>query len=304
VSIGFLKTSLYAVFLRLFGLALTFRLMESGERDAVELYSKMLGSPELKEDEKNTLRKILEDELVHEQELAEEESRFIKLLNHIRDMVLGMNDGLVEILSVTMGLAGAYGSSFYVALSGVVVAVAGALSMGIGAFVAARAQKQVQEGVLGRISLAIRYVAGVFRNRIRSIMLGKGYSEEISEKVAAESMKDPKLMMRVISEEEYGVREERLENPTAAGLYTGLAYLLSAFLPILPYLLGLPIIPAMLLSLLIAGLSLSFTGLIIAISADLPIKRKILEMILAGFGSAAITFITGKAFSLIFGISA
>lgn len=135
-------------------------------------------------------------------------------------------------------------------------------------------------------------------------MLGKGYSEEISEKVAAESMKDPKLMMRVISEEEYGVREERLENPTAAGLYTGLAYLLSAFLPILPYLLGLPIIPAMLLSLLIAGLSLSFTGLIIAISADLPIKRKILEMILAGFGSAAITFITGKAFSLIFGISA
>ncbi|HDD42489.1 MAG TPA: hypothetical protein ENF79_02260 [Nitrososphaeria archaeon] len=118
VSVGFLKTSLYAVFLRLFGLALTFRLMESGERDAVELYSRMLGSPELKEDEKNALKKILEDELVHEQELAEEESRFMKMLDHIRDAVLGMNDGLVEILSVTMGLVGAYGSAFHVALSG------------------------------------------------------------------------------------------------------------------------------------------------------------------------------------------
>ncbi len=105
-------------------------------------------------------------------------------------------------------------------------------------------------------------------------------------------------------EEEYGVKEEKLERPAAAGFYMGLAYLLSAFLPILPYLIGLSIIPAMLLSLLIAGLSLSFTGLIIAISADLPIKRKILEMILAGFGSAVITFIMGKTFSLIFGVSA
>ena len=101
---------------------------------------------------------------------------------------------------------------------------------------------------MGRIRLAVRYVAEVFRKRIKLIMLDKGYSGEVSERVAAESMRDPKLMMRVISEEEYGVREEKLENPVAAGLYTGLAYLLSAFLPILPYLLGLPIISAMLLS--------------------------------------------------------
>ena len=303
VSVGFLKTSLYAVFLRLFGLALTFRLMESGERDAVELYSRMLGSPELKEDEKNALKKILEDELVHEQELAEEESRFMKMLDHIRDAVLGMNDGLVEILSVTMGLVGAYGSAFHVALSGLVVAVAGALSMGIGAFVAARAQRQVHEGSLARILLAARYAAHVFEDRIRRFMEDKGYSGEAASKVAMESAKDPKLMARIISEEEYGLKEERLEDPRAAGLYTGLAYLLSALLPIIPYFMSLPIIPSMLLSLLIAGLALSATGLVIAISANLPVKKKIAEMVLAGFGSAAATFTLGRIFSMIFGVT-
>jgi len=177
IKVSSLKTAFYALFLRIFGLAFTFRLMESGERDAV----------------------------------------------------LGMNDGLVEILSVTAGLAGAYGSAFYVALSGLVVAVAGALSMGIGAFVAARAQRQVHEGTLSRVLLATRYAAHVFKERIRNFTEDKGYSSEASLRVADESMKDPKLMARIISEEEYGLKEEKLENPAAAGLYTGLAYLLSHF---------------------------------------------------------------------------
>jgi len=215
-----------------------------------------------------------------------------------------MNDGLVEILSVTAGLAGAYGSTFYVALSGLVVAIAGALSMGIGAFVAARAQRQVHEGILGRIMLAARYAAHVFKERIRGFMESKGYSGETSARVADESMKNPGLMARIIAEEEYWLREEKLENPAATGFYTGLAYLLSSFLPILPYFMNLPVIPALLLSLFLAGLALSFTGLLIAIFADLPVKRKISEMVLAGFGSAATTFVIGKIFSVIFGVTA
>jgi len=303
IKVSSLKTMFYVMILRLFGLALTFRLMETGERDAAELYSKMLENPDLDEEEEEAIRKILEEELIHEQELAEEESKFKELLDHVRDAVLGMNDGLVEILSVTAGLAGAYGNPFHVALGGLVVAIAGALSMGIGAYVAARAQRQVHEGILGRVGLAARYAAHVFRERIRRFMIEKGYSGDASLKVADESMKDSKLMARIIAEEEYGLREEKLEKPAAAGLYTGLAYLLSAFLPVLPYFMGLPILPAMLLSLLFAGLALSATGFIIAISADLPVKRKILEMILAGFGSAAVTFLIGKLLSAVFGVA-
>jgi len=303
IGISSLKTILYALVLRVFGLALTFRLMEIGERDAAELYSKMLENPALNQEEKEVIKRILEEELIHEQELVEEESRFKELLDHVRDAVLGMNDGLVEILSVTAGLAGAYGNPFHVALGGLVVAVAGALSMGIGAYVAARAQRQVHEGTLGRIGLAVKYAAHVFKERVRRFMIDKGYSEDTSMKVAEESMRDPKLMSRIIAEEEYGLKAEKLENPGAAGLYTGLAYLLSAFLPVLPYFMGLPILPAMLLSLLFAGLALSATGFVIAISADLPVKRKVLEMILAGFGSAAVTFMIGRLLSAIFGVT-
>ena len=52
--------------------------------------------------------------------------------------MLGMNDGLVEVLSVSVGLAGVYGNPFYVALGGLIVGIGGVLSMAIGVLISVR----------------------------------------------------------------------------------------------------------------------------------------------------------------------
>jgi len=298
-----LKVRFHAFLIRVLGLALAFKIMESGEREAITMYAMMLEHPDIAEDEREKLKEILVEELLHEHELAEEESRFTDLLSHVRDMVLGMNDGLVEILSVTAGLAGAYGDPFMVGLSGLVVAIAGSLSMGIGAYAAAKSQKQVHEGVLGRVRLAAKYASRLFMNRIRSLMVKKGYREEAADLIAGEIVQDPSLLARTIAEEEHGLREEAIEKPASAGLYTGIAYFISSLIPVTPYLLGLPILASLLLSIAAAGAALVIIGFIIAISANLPLKRKILEMMLAGFGSAAATYTIGRIFSMIFRIS-
>jgi len=303
IRVSPLKVRFHAFLIRVLGLALAFKIMESGERDAITMYAMMLEHPDMAEDEREKLEEILAEELLHEHELAEEESRFTELLNHVRDMVLGMNDGLVETLSVTAGLAGAYGDPFIVGLSGLVVAIAGSLSMGIGAYAATKSQKQVHEGVLERVRLAAKYASQLFMNRIRSLMAKKGYREEAADLIAGEIVQDPSLLARTIAEEEHGLREEAIEKPVSAGLYTGIAYFISSLIPITPYLLGLPILASLLLSIAAAGAALAIIGFIIAISANLPLKRKILEMMLAGFGSAAATYMIGRIFSMIFGIS-
>ena len=124
IGVSRFKVALYAALLRLLGLGLTPRILEMDEREAV---SEIVESPELSEEERAGLAELIEDELVHEQELAREESRLEELLSHVRDAVLGMNDGLVEVLSVTAGLVGAYGDPFYVAPGGLVVGAAGAV---------------------------------------------------------------------------------------------------------------------------------------------------------------------------------
>ncbi len=287
---------------RILGVALTLKLMEIGEREAAKIYALMLESEELSEDEKNRLRDILKDELLHEQELAEEEETFKDIMDHIRDAVLGMSDGLVEVLSVAAGLAGAYGDPLNVALGGTIVGIAGALSMGIGAFTSVRAQKQVRLGILSRIKLTVNYVSHALYSRVVDYMKKKGFSESTSRRIADEALADKKLLGKIVAEEEYGLKEEKLESPGKAGLYTGLFYIVGAIVPLIPYYLRFPIDISLPLSFGIAASMLAIMGFVIAVAAEISIKRKILELIIAGLGSATLTFMIGKLASWFFGI--
>ena len=108
----------------------------------------------------------------------------------------------------------------------------------------------------------------------------------------------------MLAEEEYGIKEETLENPKVAGLYTGMFYILGAFIPLTPYFLGLPITYALIASFIIAGLMLATSGSIIAISSGLPTGKKVAELVVSGLGSATITYLIGLAASLLLGINA
>ncbi len=303
IKINKVKLFLQVLLLRLLGISLSLRILELSENDAVSIYSRLLESKELSEEEKKGLKKILEDELLHEEELAEEESLFQDFIDHVRDAVLGMSDGLVEILSVSAGLAGAYGSPFHVALGSTIVGIAGALSMGISTYTSVKAQKQVRQGILARVKLASKYVAGVFISRIREYMKKRGFSEETADKISSEASKDDELLGKMIAEEEYGLREETLENPLKAGLYTGIFYIMGALIPLTPYYLGLSISLGIPISFLIAAFMLAITGFIIALVARLPLLRKMIELVIAGLGAATITFLIGLVASIFFGIS-
>jgi len=93
-----------------------------------------------------------------------------------------------------------------------------------------KSQKQVHEGVLGRVRLAAKYASQLFMNRIRSLMAKKGYREEAADLIAGEIVQDPSLLARTIAEEEHGLREEAIEKPVSAGLYTGIAYFISSLI--------------------------------------------------------------------------
>ena len=302
VKVSCIKVNLLALLFRIIGLSLALRVLEASERDAVKLYSQLLSSKDISEEERKEILRILEDELVHEYEFMEEESRFKELLNHIRDAVLGMSDGLVEVLSVSAGLAGVYGNPFNVAIGGCIVGIAGALSMGIGAFTSVRAQKQVRMGVLGRVRAAAIYASHILATRLIEYIKRKGLSEKVAKDIANESLQNTELLSKMIAEEEYGLREEVLENPGKAGLYTGIFYIIGAIVPLIPYFIQLSITIALPLSFILAAVMLALTGFIIAVSANLNIKLKMIELVIAGLGSATITFLIGRLASLLLGI--
>lgn len=71
-----LKLMLIIILFRILGIGFSIRILESGEKEASGIYSKLLESREPTVEERIKLKKILEDELLHEEELVEEESMF------------------------------------------------------------------------------------------------------------------------------------------------------------------------------------------------------------------------------------
>lgn len=90
------------------------------------------------------VRGILEDEFKHEDMIVTGEAERRINPETVRNVFLGLNDGLVEILGAVSGFFAAFGSSIAVLAAGLTVAVAGALSMAAGAYIGASSQAEVQ----------------------------------------------------------------------------------------------------------------------------------------------------------------
>jgi VIT1/CCC1 family predicted Fe2+/Mn2+ transporter len=96
------------------------------------------------------VREVLEDEFRHEDTVVTGHEACALSPERIRNIFLGLNDGLVEILGAVSGFFGAFGDAVTVLIAGSTVAVAGALSMAAGAYVASSSEAEVRQTEAGR----------------------------------------------------------------------------------------------------------------------------------------------------------
>jgi VIT1/CCC1 family predicted Fe2+/Mn2+ transporter len=96
------------------------------------------------------LREILEDEFEHEDAVVSGEDVHRLSPARVRNIFFGLNDGLVEIVGAVSGFFAAFGEPATVLIAGSTTAVAGALSMAAGAWVASSSESEVRETEVAR----------------------------------------------------------------------------------------------------------------------------------------------------------
>jgi VIT1/CCC1 family predicted Fe2+/Mn2+ transporter len=112
-----------------------------GVRKYLKVWERYRDDPRLRA----ALQEILEDELKHEDvTVAGDQARRIHP-ERVRNIFLGMNDGLVEIVGAVSGFFAAFGNAGMVVMAGITVGVAGALSMAAGAYVATGSEGEVRD---------------------------------------------------------------------------------------------------------------------------------------------------------------
>jgi VIT1/CCC1 family predicted Fe2+/Mn2+ transporter len=96
------------------------------------------------------LRGILRDEFEHEDAVVTGDDERRINPERVRNIFLGLNDGLVEIVGAVSGFFGAFGDPATVLIAGSTTAVAGAISMAAGAYVASSSESEVRDTELAR----------------------------------------------------------------------------------------------------------------------------------------------------------
>jgi vacuolar iron transporter family protein len=125
------KIFIFTLIAKIFGLAFTLKLMESGEKTAKKAYKK-LGNY-------HGVKRIIHDEYVHEKDILRmlREER----IEYASSTVLGLNDALVELTGALAGLTLALQNSVLVATSGLIIGVAASLSMAASEYLSSKEEK-------------------------------------------------------------------------------------------------------------------------------------------------------------------
>jgi len=294
-----------ALRLRLFALRLLRRLvnpvlliamLEVGEAGAVKKYFRCLKTLDLSEGEQAALRQVIVEEIEHEVAFRRESQRLG--LEHVRDFVLGMNDGLIEVLGVVAGLSAVYPKApVLVAVSGLIVGVAGALSMAIGAFVAVRSQRQVADGTRERMEVLFEVAPERAVDEYRNRLIESGVPEETARDIATEVGVNREAIAKLLLA---GSRENELRS----ALLTGAAYLVGAFFPLLPYFLTTNAWTALGVSAGLSALALATVAAAISAFSGISLRGKVFEMVTAATLAAALSYGFGRVLQIATGITA
>ncbi len=154
----------------------------------------------------------------------------------IGDAIYGVNDGLGAIFGIVSGVSGATaGDSKYVLLAGLSGMVASALSMGSGAYLAAKSEQEIYHAELAREREAIRMNGAEARELLALYYQVKGLPEEDAFHVVDHIARDPEQMLRALAGERLGASEEALSNPLVSASSGALSTAVGAIIPIIPF---------------------------------------------------------------------
>ena len=126
-----------------FGMAVTVKAIEHIEDGLHKKFSRIVPWSTLSKEEKALVGRVRSSEEVEESKLEGMIVGSSRIFNNIRDIMFGMNDGLVELLAVAVGLAAAIQTPGITFLAGFIVAVSGTLSMAAGAYLSTGYQKDI-----------------------------------------------------------------------------------------------------------------------------------------------------------------
>jgi VIT1/CCC1 family predicted Fe2+/Mn2+ transporter len=171
----------------------------------------------------------------HIQEHAVGEAARIAGLSRIREFILGTQDGLLVPLGVVTGMAAAHPARSLIIVAGLAEAVAGAISMGGGSFLASQAEEQLYGSEIAAEGREIDEFPERETAELVLVLEREGLAREQAETVARGLASNPNVFLRTKVEKELGLSPDAGGAALGDATVVGLTYLGAAIVPLWPY---------------------------------------------------------------------
>lgn len=229
--------------------------------------------------------------MVHSGELSRKASG-----NRLANIILGGQDGLVNVLGVILGVAAASSDPKIVIAGGLAATFAESISMAAVAFTSMSAERDHYRSELEREKREIEELPKKEEAEIRKVYRNKGFDGKLLEDIVAHVISSKPLWIEQMMREELELKEIKQKEIYVSSAVVGFSALVGSFVPLTPFFF-FPIHLALWYSLGLSVVVLFFVGMYKAkATIGSPLKSAI-QMAVIGMGAALAGYLIGKIFS-------
>jgi VIT1/CCC1 family predicted Fe2+/Mn2+ transporter len=227
----------------------------------------------------------------------EHREKHFKSSNAVRDIVIGMADGLTVPFALAAGLSGAVDSTNIIVIAGLAEIAAGSIAMGLGGYLAAKSDAEHYYSERRREESEVTEVPDIEKKEVSDILQDYGLTEEESEPVINALARRKKSWVDFMMRFELGLEEPDPKRARNSALTIALSYIVGGLIPLSPYIfINIPH-SALLISVIVTLAALGIFGFIKGkFIGMVPFKNAVQTLITGGLAAGA-AFIIAKLIS-------
>src|SRR5438128_963653 len=216
--------------------------------------------------------------------------------NWLRDVILGGQDGLVNILGIILGVIAGGGSRAVLLAAGFSAALTESISMGAVGYTSAVSERDYYQAEQAEERREIDQTPEAERGEVREIYAAKGFTGELLEQVIDTITANRESWVGTMMDEELHLQPVRSSDVVRTSVVITVATLIGHLIPLVPFL-WLARTPALVLAVALSAAVLFAVGVYSAVTLVGDWRKNGMKMVVIGLGAAAVGFAVGRLFS-------
>jgi predicted membrane protein (TIGR00267 family) len=213
--------------------------------------------------------------------------------NSLRDVILGGQDGLVNMLGIALGVVAAGGSTHVLVVTGIAAAITESISMGAVAYTSFGSDRDFYLAEKQREQNEISSRPEEEREEIREIYAAKGFAGKLLEDVVSTITSNREIWVSTMMDEELHLQPVEAQSLLRSAAVVTIATLVGHLIPLVPFMI-VTRTPAIVVAIALSAVTLFAVGVYSAKTLIGDWRKSGLQMVTIGLGAALLGFLIGR----------